>query len=75
VWRNFVKLRWENRCQHTPAMLRGMVDRVLTVPDILARRLFVTHYALSERWSDYYWRRVETTALPVNRRHRLKYAF
>jgi hypothetical protein len=75
VWRNFVKLRWENKCQHTPAMLRAMVDRVLSVPDILAKRLFVTHYELSERWSDYYWRRVETTVLPVNRRHTLFYAF
>jgi transposase-like protein len=75
VWRNFVKLRWENKCRQTPAMLRGMVERVLTVPEILSRRLFVTHYELSERWSDYYWRRVETAPLLVNRRHTLSFAF
>ena len=75
VWRNFVKLRWENRCAQTPAMLRGIVARVLTVSDILARRLFVTQIDLSERWRDYYWRRVQTVVLPVNRRHTLKYAF
>ena len=75
VWRNFVKRRWENRCDQTPAMLRGMVARVLTVKDVLAKRLFVTHYELSERWRDYYWRRVETVVLPVNRRHTLTYAF
>jgi hypothetical protein len=42
---------------------------------VLAKRLFVTHISLGERWSDYYWRRVRTVALPVNRRHRLFYAF
>jgi transposase-like protein len=75
VWRNFVKPRWENRCGETPAMLRGMVNRVLTASDVLAKRLFVTHLELGERWSDYYWRRVETVVLPVNRRHTLTYAF
>ncbi len=75
AWRNFVKLRWENKCDHTPAMLRGMTDRVLTVEDVLARRHFVTHIDLGERWRDYYWRRVRTVALRVNSRHTLKYAF
>jgi transposase-like protein len=75
VWRNFVKRRWENKCEQTPAMLRGIVDRVLTVADVLARRLFVTQIELGERWRDYYWRRVETVVLPVNRRHTLFFAF
>jgi transposase-like protein len=75
VWRNFIKKRWENRCWTTAAMVRGIVDRFLTVADVLCRRLFVTHIPLSERWSDYYWRRIETPALGVNLDHRLKYAF
>jgi hypothetical protein len=75
VWRNFVKRRWENKCEQTPAMLRRMVDRVLTASDVLSRRLFVTHIDLGEWWRDYYWRRVQTVVLPVNRRHTLSYAF
>ena len=75
VWRNFVKRRWENKCEQTPAMLRQLAERVLAVSDVLARRLFVTHFDLGERWRDYYWRRVQTVVLPVNRRHTLFYAF
>lgn len=75
VWRNFVKRRWENGPDVTPAMLRQIVDRVLTVEEILSRRLFVTQVRLSEWWSDYYWRRVQTVVLPVNRQHTLRYAF
>jgi len=75
VWRNFVKRRWENGAAQTPAMLRGIVDRILTVQEVLDRRLFVTHEVLSEWWRDYYWRRMETVVLPVNRRHTLRYAF
>jgi hypothetical protein len=75
VYRNFVKWRHENRPGATPAMLRGIVSRALTAREILVRRLFVSQIALSERWSDYYWRRVTTPVLGVNRSHRLKYAF
>jgi transposase-like protein len=75
VWRNNVKRRWENGDAVTPAMLRGAAERVLTVRDILRERLFRTRIELPECWSRYYERGVETAALPVNRRHRLKYAF
>jgi transposase-like protein len=75
VWKNFVKKRWERRCRATPAMLRGLVDRVLTVEDILATRLFPGRIPLPERWREYYGRLVETPVLGVNRRHTLKYAF
>jgi transposase-like protein len=74
VWRNYVKLRRERRCQATPAMLLGIVDRRLLEEDVLERRLFVSHFALPPLWEDYYWRRVVTRVLPVNRRHELKYA-
>ncbi|NTV03703.1 hypothetical protein HGA89_02135, partial [bacterium] len=75
VWRNNIKRRWENGESVTPAMLRGASDRVLTVQDILCRRLFRTRIELPERWSRYYERGVETAALSLNRRHQLKYAF
>jgi hypothetical protein len=74
VWRNYLKLRREKRCRSTPAMLIGLLDRPLTEEEVLVRRLFVRHLALPPLWADYYWRRVETRALKVNRRHELKYA-
>jgi hypothetical protein len=42
--------------------------------DVLAVRLFVTRMELPAVWDDYYWRRVETVAQQVNRRHELAYA-
>jgi transposase-like protein len=75
VWRNNVKRRWENGPPVTPAMLRGAVDRVLGVRDVLRERLFRTRIGLPESWSRYYEGGVETAALAVNRRHELKYAF
>ena len=75
VWRNNVKRRWENGEAVTPAMLRGAVERVLTVRDILKERLFRTRIDLPESWNRYYRREVETAALAVNRRHDLKYAY
>jgi transposase-like protein len=75
VWKNFVKLRWEKRCRATPAMLRGLVDRVLEVGEVLAGRLFPGRVELPPRWVEYYWGRVQTPVLGVNRRHALRYAF
>ena len=74
VWRNYIKLRRERRCEQTPAMLIGLVERRLTEEDVLTRRLFVSHFVLPPLWEDYYWRRVETRTLRVNRRHELRYA-
>ncbi len=74
VWKNFVKRRWEKRCLRTSAMMRGLVEQVLTVEDILEKRLFPGLVKLPLRWADYYWRRVQTPVLGVNRRHDLKYA-
>ena len=74
VWRNYIKLRREKRCRSTPAMLKGLTDHPLTEEEVLSTRLFVWHFELPGLWADYYWRRVETRALKVNRRHELKYA-
>lgn len=75
VWRNYVKWRWEKRGRQTPAMLKGLLKHRLTVAEILQERLFRTRIPLPQRWAEYYDRRVETAALPVNRRHELKYAY
>jgi hypothetical protein len=56
-------------------MLVGLCDRPLTEEEILARRLFVTRIALTAFWVEYYWRRVRTRVLAVNREHELRYAF
>jgi len=74
VWRNCMKLRREKRCLATPAMLVGRLERPLKAPDVLQKRLFVSHVQLPPLWDDYYWRRVPTRALAVNRRHELTYA-
>ena len=74
VWRNYIKLRREKRCGQTPAMAMGLLERRLTEKEVLGRRLFVSHVELPALWADYYWRRVETRVLKVNRRHELKYA-
>jgi len=74
VWRNYIKLRRERRCEKTPAMMVGLMDRRLTEDDVLSKRLFVHQTELTPIWDDYYWRRVETRALSVNRRHAPRYA-
>jgi len=75
VWRNYIKRRREKGDRVTSAMLLGLASRPWRVRDLLARRLFYEKTALPEPWGDYYNRRVRTTALTVNRTHRLKYAF
>ena len=74
VWRNYIKLRRERRCLMTPAMQIGLLDRALTEEEVQARRLFVSQTVLTAAWEDYYWRRVVTRPLAVNRLHELKIA-
>lgn len=75
VWRNYVKWHRERQPGLTPAMKKGLLDRRLTVDEILGQRLFPDRIGLPPRWWEYYERTIETRALPVNRRHELKYAF
>ncbi len=64
VWRNYMKGRREKqRGSPTPAMARGMVDRPLTVEDVLAERLFPDHVPLPPRWVKYRERAVRTRAI------------
>ena len=74
VWRNYIKLRRERRCLQTPAMRIGLLDQALTEEEVQARRLFVSQVEMTEAWTEYYWRRVETRPLAVNRRHELRFA-
>ena len=75
VWWNYLRRRWEKRCRASPAMLRGLTDRVLEVGDLLRERLFRSQEELPPRWAAYYTSEVVTRALPVNARHELRYAY
>ena len=76
LWRNYIKgISEKSRGSPTPAMLLGLVDRRLTVEEILERRIFSDHVEMPPRWKQYYGGEVETAALAVNRRHALKFAF
>jgi hypothetical protein len=76
VWRNYLKGRREKvRGSPTPAMARGMADRVYSVDDVLRERIFREPVLLPPRWEAYYKRIVKTRALGRHREHTLTYAF
>jgi hypothetical protein len=52
----------------------GVVDRVLSVKDVLRRRLFPSRIRLPERLKTYYRRATVTRMIPNGRSHRLRYA-
>jgi hypothetical protein len=77
VWRNWMKPfseRDRKAEQESPAMRLGLTDRLWTVEDVLAQRLFPSRIALPEPWATYYAGRVPTRALPRWRDHRRRYA-
>ena len=75
VWKNCIKMRWERGSRSTAAMLKGLLDRPLTVRDVLRERLFPGRIPLPPRWREYYQGIVTTPVLGKNRRHVLKYAY
>ena len=75
VYRNFMLgRRQKDRNSPTPAMARGLLEAKLKTSDVLFGRIFVGHHELPESWENYYWRRVSTRALALERNHSLKYA-
>jgi transposase-like protein len=74
VWRNYIKRRHEKGERVTPAMRLGLAVRPWRLRDLFARRRFFARTAVPRRWQEYYQRRVETSALRVNRLHTLRYA-
>ena len=75
VWWNYGRKRWVKGRHESPAMLRGLTDRILTGKDILRERIFASKQAIPQRWGKYYRGEIETRALGINRRHELTYAF
>jgi transposase-like protein len=75
LWKNFIQRRRVNGPPQTPAMLKGLIDRPLSIAEIYQRRLFPGRIALPPRWQLYYRREVRTREYPNNGVHQLKYAF
>jgi transposase-like protein len=75
AWRNYIKRRHEKGARVTSAMRLGLAARPWGLRDLFARRLWVERTELSSRWEEYYFRRVVTRALRVNRTHELRYAY
>ncbi len=75
VWWNYLRRRWEKRCHESPAMLRGLCARLLSVPEVLQARIFRTRQQLPPRWAAYYRGEIMTRALPANRMHSLSFAY
>ena len=75
VWRNYLKCFSEKKRDATPAMRLGVLERALSVADVLRRRIFPGRVPLPFRWRDYYRRGETTRRIPNGATHRLRYAF
>jgi len=75
VWRNYIKSRSENRRDAPPAQVLGLIDRALTVPDVLEARLFPDRVALPPWLSSCYYARIETRTIKHCKAHEARYAY
>jgi transposase-like protein len=75
VWKNFLKSFSEKKQDATPAMRLGVVDRRLSVEEVLGERLFVSRIGLPVRLQRYYWRETVTRRIPNGRPHGCTLAF
>jgi hypothetical protein len=74
VWRNYMKHTSENRRDGPPAQGLDVIDRALSIRDVLKTRLFVTRFSLSSWMERCHAGRIETRALATNRTHEPKLA-
>jgi len=75
VWRNYIRPLTVKKRESPPAVALGLIERALTLGEVLARRLFASHIRLPERLAVYYRRDTVTRMIPNGRRHRLAYAY
>jgi transposase-like protein len=75
VWSNVTKQASERARDGTPAQRLGVLTHVLSVDEVLARRLFPNHFRLRARVQAYYWGRVRSRFVKNERVPNLKYAF
>ena len=63
------------KSSQSPAQTLGLFGRLLSVEDVLRRRLFPSLVRLPERLQLYYDRDVQTRQIPNGRRHEAGYAY
>jgi hypothetical protein len=74
VWRNYVKARSERQRDAPPAVALGLIERRLSVREILRVRRFPWRHRLSGWLERCYFGRIETRCLVHCCEHRLRYA-
>jgi len=74
VWRNYIKDRSENRRVGPPALGIGLIQRALTVRDVLSERLFPDRLGISGWLTRCYFGEIVTRAIEHCRPHRAVYA-
>jgi len=74
VWRNYMKPSSERRRDAPPGVRIGVIDRAMTVSEVLDRRLFPSHHGLTGWLERSYFARIPTRRLPEIREHALRYA-
>jgi hypothetical protein len=74
VWRNYIKDRSENRRIGPPALALGLIERAMTVSEVLAKRLFPNEVGISGWVARCYFGRIATRAIERCRSHRAVYA-
>src|SRR5262249_15469988 len=74
LWRNFAKHFSDRKCDGTPAMKAGIVEKPIPIRLLLEKRLFPARIRLPEPLRDYYERKIPTRRIPNPRLHRLKHA-
>jgi hypothetical protein len=76
IWRNFVKARTERTSDPTtPGMFIGLTTVPWDWDRVLSRRIFHQQVQVPETWMTIYRRKLVTSAIGVNRTHRLINAF
>ena len=74
VWKNYVKSRSENRRDAPPAKGLGVINRALSVEEILSSGLFPDRESLSGWLAQCYFAAIPTRAIEPCRRHEARYA-
>lgn len=75
LWQNVTKPFSERHGGGTPAMRAGILERPLSIPELLSRRLFPDRVGLPPVWQRYYRGEVRTAPIANERRHQLKLAY
>ena len=74
VWKNYIKSLSENRRDAPPAKALGLIERALSVREVLAQRLLPSRETLSGWIEACYFGRIPTRAIASCRAHRAQYA-